>query len=356
VVLVERLRTEALVYNLQVAEHQNFFANGILVHNCLIIDDPIKNPAEAASRVTLESQWSWFVQAAYTRLEGEGAVILVNTRWSEDDLAGRLQRRSHDIGGDTWTVLNLPALAEENDQLGRDVGEALWPEKFNAHALNRIKVVSGTRDFTALYQQRPSPIGGAVFKREWWQRYSSLDLAGVRQIIQTWDTAYKTAQSNDYSVCATWALTDAGAFLLDVWRDRVEFPELVHTAKDLFARWRPVAVVVEAAASGTSLAQTLEREALIPVIAEPVAGDKVLRATAVTPWIESGRVFIPADAPWAADFIEEHAVFPHGAHDDQVDTTSAALKRFFGRAGLFRPEDIDAALEDAPAEDWIFTG
>jgi len=322
----------------------------------LLIDDPLKNAEEAASSTILDAHWNWYTSTAYTRLEGEGAVILITTRWSEADLAGRLLRAQAE-GGDQWHVVHLPALAEENDQLGRAVDEALWPEKYDEGALARIRAVIGPRDFAALYQQRPSPPAGTIFLREWWKRFATFDRSQAQQIIQVWDTAFQAKQTNDYSVCSTWAQTSSGVYILDVFRERVEFPELVRVAKDLYARWNPVAVAIENRASGQSLIQTLRRETDIPVIAAPADTDKVSRATAVTPYVESGRVFLPESAPWVAEWIEEHASFPMGAHDDQVDTSSIALKRLFGDLRAFRPEDIArAASDELERADWLLDG
>lgn len=322
----------------------------------LLIDDPVKDRDEANSASILDRKWDWYTSTAYTRLEGQGAVILIMTRWSDDDLAGRLLKAMQDNGdADQWETVHLPALAESDDILGREIDEALWPEKYSTAELRRIAVNVGSRDFAALYQQRPSPAGGSIFQREWWKRYATFDRSQASQVIQVWDTAFKATQTADYSVCTTWALTPAGAYVLDMFRARVEFPELKRTAVDLHARWQPVAVLIEDKASGQSLIQELNRDTPIPVIPVPVGTDKVTNAHAVTPYIEAGRVFVPESAPWVGDFLEEHASFPNGKHDDIVDCTSMALKRLFAGQTLFRPGDIAAAVQrDLSREEWLF--
>jgi predicted phage terminase large subunit-like protein len=256
-------------------------------------------------------------------------LVSHNTRWSEEDLAGRLIREMGTPSKDQWDVFNLPALAEEGDLLGRGVGEALWPEKFDEDALESIRVNIGTQDFTALYQQRPFRAAGTIFRREWWQRYRGVDLSRAQQIIQVWDTAFKAKESSDYNVCSTWALLPAGAYILDVFRERLEYPELKRKAEDLHARWRPNAVLIEDRASGQSLIQDLERNTRIPVIPVKADTDKPVRASAVSSYVEARRVYLPDDAAWVDEWVEEHAAFPYGAHDDQVDTSSMALKRLF---------------------------
>jgi predicted phage terminase large subunit-like protein len=300
----------------------------------LIIDDPVKNAEEAASKTILDAHWEWYTSTAYTRLEGRGAVIVIMTRWASDDLAGRLLQASDNRTGDQWHRLRLPALAEDDDELGREPGEALWETKYDADALKDIQRAIGSRNFAALYQQRPAPLGGATFKREWFTHtYNAFARNAAVQVVQVWDTAFKTKQQNDYSVCATWALVGNNAYIVDVFRDRVEFPVLKRKAQELYAKWTPNIVLIEDRASGQSLVQELKHETRIPVVAADIDADKVVRASAVTPYFEAGRVLVPVSAPWLDEWVEEHAAFPNGAHDDQVDTTSMALRRIFPAGG-----------------------
>lgn len=303
----------------------------------LIIDDPVKDAEEAKSETMLEKIWEWYGTTAYTRLQKGGAVLIIMTRWAELDLTGRvLEAMSSDPAADQWEVVHLPAYAEEGDQLGREIGEPLWPEMYPREELESRRVTLGSRGFAALYQQRPAPAEGAIFKREWWQRFDleRFDRTSARTIIQVWDTAFEAKTTNDYSVCATWALVGKDAYLLDIARARLEFPELKKRAKDLAAKWRPSVICIEKKSSGHSLAQELDREKDLNIVRLEVDRDKVARANAVTPYIEAGRVYLPDSAPWVEDFIEEHAAFDAGAHDDQVDTTSMALERLLGR---FKP-------------------
>ena len=166
----------------------------------LLLDDPLKDYEEANSETIRRALHDWYSSVAYTRLMPGGAIVLIQTRWHEDDLAGRLLRERT---GDDWDVLNLPAIAEQNDVFRKE-GEALWPEQFPLHQLERIRTAIGSRAWTSLYQQRPAAAEGVVFKRDWWQFYRPPLTQSVNQIVQSWDTAFKKGTENDFSVCTTW--------------------------------------------------------------------------------------------------------------------------------------------------------
>lgn len=312
----------------------------------LIIDDPVKNRAQADSPTYRDRVWDWYQNDAYTRLMPGAAVVVIQTRWHEDDLSGRLLD-AQEHGGDEWTVLSLPARAEDaDDPLGRATGAALWPEWYDEEDLSRIEANVGPRGWDALYQQRPSALEGSVFLREWMggagRSFDDMDQlvrdVGVpRRLIQVVDSAFKEGVGRSYSVVATWADFDGRYLLLDLWRDRVEYPDLIEAIKNAWVKWgnyRPV-VYIEDKASGQSALQTLRRERVllggrpttIPVKAwlPPTHSSKESRADAVTPAFREGEVWLPRAATWLADWIEEHVTFPTGAHDDQVDTTSMAL-------------------------------
>jgi predicted phage terminase large subunit-like protein len=287
----------------------------------LIIDDPIKNPEEAASATMREKIWEWWEGAAMPRLEPDGAVIVVMTRWHKDDLVGRLKKE----GG--WKVLSFPAIAVEADILQRNPGDALWPSRFSLARLEAIRQGISPYYWTALYQQSPMERGGNIFKQEWWHYY------GVApeffRIIQSWDTAFKKGATNDFSVCTTWGENQHGYYLLDLWRGRVEFPELKRTFYALFNRYKPQAVLVEDAASGQSLIQEIRRPSenlpAIPILPIRPETDKVARAYAVTPIIEAGLVHLMDSAPWLIDLYTETGGFPTAEHDDVVDSITQAL-------------------------------
>jgi predicted phage terminase large subunit-like protein len=289
----------------------------------LVLDDPVKNADSVLSQNARDRMWDWWVSVAYTRLQKGGTAIVVGTRWHEDDLIGRLIRQ-RDEGEEDWEVLNLPAIAEPGDPIGRTEGEALWPEMFPPEVLEQIRRTQGPYWWAAMYMGRPTPLEGGVLKREWMNnRYSAPP--AMQRVIQTVDSAAKSGEDNDYSIVATWGTDGIDFYLLDVWRAKVEFPELKRAVCDQFFKHQPSAVYVEDASSGMSLLQEMQRETMIPVIAQQTISNKLGRVHAVSGLFQSGKVKLPRTAPWLAEWIEEHTSFPNGAYDDQVDTTAYAL-------------------------------
>ena len=287
----------------------------------LLIDDPIKNSEEANSPLFRDKQWQWYTTTARTRLQPNGAIIVILTRWHKDDLAGRLlEQAKADPKADQWEVLHLKALTEQPD----GTIKVLWPSRYSLEALEAIRA-NGARDFAALFQGDPVAAEGNIIKREWWKYYR--ETPNFIRVIQSWDTAFKDKTGADYSVCTTWGETATGCYLLNVWRGKVEFPELKRTAVNLYDRDNPSAVLVEDKASGQSLIQELRRDTKLPVIPVKVDTDKTARVNATSPLIEAGKVFLPESAHWLYDYIEELSAFPAGEHDDQVDSTTQALIR-----------------------------
>jgi predicted phage terminase large subunit-like protein len=315
----------------------------------LIVDDPLKDSQEASSETIRQGLHEWFTWVAYPRLAPGGAVILIQTRWHEDDLAGRLLA---DSTGNQWEVLNLPAIAE-SDEYFRRKGEALWPERYDLAALERIRSMVGDRVFASLYQQKPAAAEGAIFKRAWWNTYKPPLETPFVKVIQSWDTAFKTGAEHDYSVCTTWAVSANAYFLLHLWRGKAEFPEQKRMMTSLAEQWNPTEILIEDRASGQSLIQELKSSTLLPVISVKPDSDKQSRALATTPVIESGKVFLPENAPWVQDFLDEMSSFPNGLHDDIVDSVSQALNHLrqpniqftesMGRlmCGIREPEELD---------------
>jgi predicted phage terminase large subunit-like protein len=195
---------------------------------------------------------------------------------------------------------------------------------FPPEVLEQIRRTQGPYWWAAMYMGRPTPLEGGVLKREWMNnRYSVLP--AMQRVIQTVDSAAKAEEHNDYSIVATWGTDGVDFYLLDVWRAKVEFPELKRAVSDQFVKHQPSAVYVEDASSGMSLLQEMQRETMIPVIAQQTISNKLGRVHAVSGLFQSGKVKLPRRAPWLAEWIEEHTSFPNGAYDDQVDTTAYAL-------------------------------
>lgn len=323
----------------------------------LIIDDPIKNAQEANSAVKRESTWDWYRSTAFSRLEPDGAVIILQTRWHEDDLAGRVLRQAREEG-EYWEVLELPAIAEPDreDPLGRQPGDPLWPGRFNAAQLERIRRTVGEYWWNALYQQRPAPLDGSIFKRAHIRRYridgaeAVLEdgdgrqrrflLAGLRKFA-TVDLAASTKTTADFTVVATWALTpDGDLLLLDVVRGRFEGPDQPALVRGAFERWRQSWLAIEAVGYQLTLVQQLAREGL-PVRPLKADRDKVSRALTAAARMEMGKVFFPTSAPWLGDFEAELLAFPNAAHDDQVDTLAYAALEAVSQVDIDDDDDHD---------------
>ena len=302
---------------------------GITGHggNLIIIDDPVKDRADADSATKRDSTWDWYTSTARTRLEPDGAIIVCQTRWHHDDLAGRLIDGQDDEDKEDWLEIKFPAIAvSEDDPLGREIGDPLWPERYDSEALRHTKAEVGIRDWIALYQQDPSDEEGSIFPIAGWKYYNTktADFNSRFRTFQFLDTAYKDGQQNDYSVVATWTRSPDGILYARDWvKDRLQFPALERLAKAQYDKWQPDVVYIEDKASGISLIQNLIA-AGIPIKPYMPNGDKVVRAHAVTPFVESGRMLLPDQHDLLSDFLQEHGRFPAGAHDDMVDTTTMA--------------------------------
>lgn len=308
-----------------------------------IIDDPVKNAEEADSETIREKIWEWYTSTLYTRLTPDGRIIIVMTRWHEDDLVGRLLKKEKEEieagthQGERWTVINFPALAEENDILGRKYGEPLWPEYgFDRIRLEQIKIDVGSRVFNALYQQRPSAAEGQLFKRSWWRYYRVLPKL-AKKIISV-DASFKDNDTSDFVSIQVWGKSGPDVYLVDRIKDRMDFVTTIQTIRNVVAKHPDAhAKYIEDKANGSAIISVLRREigGIIPVNPE---GGKVARAYAVSPYVEAGNVYLPEGVPWVQDFVEECAAFPNGQHDDDVDAMTQALNKLIYHSGTIPKE------------------
>ena len=330
----------------------------------LSIDDPIKSRKEADSATQRQKAWDYYTSALTTRLQpetnGESPIqIVCYTRWHPDDLGSRIMQ-TEDWAEGRWLHIVFPAIIQTESETSRPVSElprsdsryipsskipqvdehlrvykpivesALWPARFPIDELKR-KQRMNPRDFAALYLQNPRIEGGNLIKQNWWRLYNpdNVKTEDFAQIIISIDTAFKKTQTSDYTVAITMGITRNGdIYIIDIIKGRWDFPELKQQSISLNNKWRGRglrALYIEDKASGQSLIQELRRESGISVIAHKVVNDKVSRVHAITPLIESGRVYLPKGAPWFDDFIEETLAFPSGTHDDQVDAMSMGL-------------------------------
>lgn len=289
----------------------------------LIIDDPVKNLADAHSKVQRETLWDTWQSVLKTRMRPGSVVVLVQTRWHEDDLAGRLLQT-----GD-WIEVRFPAIADHDDAIGRKPGEPLLSpmvDETPEQALERwaqVRAEVGTYVWDALYQQRPAPPGGAVFKTDWWGHTPPPET--FDRLVTSWDLTFGS-ETGDYVVGQVWGQKAAHCWLLDQVRGRWPFTEQVRQIEALAQRWPDVtAHLVEKAANGAAALDTLTRKipGMIPVKPN---GSKEIRAQAVAPFVEAGNIHLPDAAWWLDDFHSEVAGFPSSApHDDIVDAMTQAL-------------------------------
>jgi predicted phage terminase large subunit-like protein len=308
-----------------------------------ILDDPIK-PIDAQSQPQRDGVNAWFSNTLMSRLDNKqrGSVILVMQRVHLNDLSGYLIENSAD-----WTVLNLAAVAEEDEQIPigeqrfhhREAGEALHPERDSVAAWERVRKENGTEVFQAQYQQAPVPAGGAMIRRQWLRYYDTAPERTYRtKVIQSWDCAAKEGAQNSWSVCTTWLVVNkSDYYLLDVTRGRYEYPRLRQTALALAERFNPTAIVIEDASTGIALAQDLKKGGRYRVRPVPVDRDKVTRLYVQAAKFEAGRVYFPKSAPYLPDLEAELLTFPQGKFDDQVDSITQAL--------AFKAFGYDATLE-----------
>lgn len=309
----------------------------------IIIDDPHKGAKQADSDTQRDDVWEWWQSTASARLAPGAPVILILTRWHEDDLAGRLIADS-----DRWRVINIPARAEADDVLGRRPGEWLQSARGRtADEWQQIESQAGSRTFNALYQGRPSPLAGAVWQRTWWRRYDTplwSDAGNGRafrcpvldQVILSWDMTFKDTKSSDFVVGQVWGRKGADVFLLDQVRKRMTFTETLSAFQALAKRWPDASMkLVEDKANGSAVIDSLKR--VVPgIVAVNPKDSKLSRANAVAPFIEAGNVFLPSSSVAlfnVDELIEESTAFPNGAHDDQVDAMSQALSRLLLSSG-----------------------
>lgn len=291
----------------------------------IVIDDPVKNRAEAESEAYQEAVWDWYTDDLYTRLEPGGAMILIMTRWHEKDLAGRILA-SED--GPNWTVVRLPAEAEENDPLKRPVGEPLCPARYDGAALASIKTVLGSYSYAALYQQRPGPREGNMFKRAWFEIVPAAPVE-LDPICRYWDKA-ATAGDGDYTAGVKIGWRDGLYYVLDVVRGQWSAGERERNMRqtaELDGQRVQVEVEQEPGSGGKDSAGASVRNlAGFTVHAEPVTGDKVVRAQPFAAQAEAGNVKI-VRGEWNASYLDELSAFPAGGHDDQADASSGAFNK-----------------------------
>ena len=291
----------------------------------IIIDDPVKNRLEADSSTYRERLWEEWENSIMTRTQAGTKIVIIQTRWHEDDLAGRVIANENFV-----EVVNIPVEAEENDILGRNVGDALCPEigKGNKWLQDfKQRYTDGKRAWNALYMGRPTSAEGNVFKREWWQYYEKLP-DNIPLIGISVDATFKDSDTSDFVAIEVWGKLNGDYYLIDLIKRRMDFPETLKAIRYMANKYpNKHSILVEDKANGSAIISMLRHEigGIIPITPKE---SKIGRANAITGIVESGNVYLPRYADFTGEFVEEFASFPNGVNDDLVDACTQFINHF----------------------------
>jgi len=292
----------------------------------LIIDDP-HTEQSLLSDTAFDKAYEWYISGPRQRLQPGGSIVVVMTRWSQNDLTAKLINAQSEPRADQWKLIEFPAILES--------GNPVWPEYWSLEDLLKTRASISPSNWNAQYMQNPTAEEGAIIKRHWWIPWKNKQVPNLQHVIQSYDTAFSAKETADFSAITTWGIftpTEGygqAIILLDAMKDRLEFPELKRVALEQFKYWEPETVIVEAKASGQPLIQEMRRMGIPVIDFQPARGrDKHTRVNSVAPLFAAGVVFFPEGEHFALEVIEECACFPFGENDDLVDSMTQALMRY----------------------------
>ena len=331
--------------DLEIAEHKGtIISRGIMSGitgmsaDLIVIDDPIKNRQEAESETYRQRLYDEFLSSIYTRLSANGIIVVIQTRWSVDDLIGRIMKELPSQA----VYYNIPLEAEEDDILGRKVGSPLYPEIGKGEEwLKTTKQVyiskEGQRAWFSLFQGKPVLQDGNLIKREYFKFYSILP-EKFDEVIQSWDMTFKDSNGSDYVVGQVWGRKGANKYLIDMVRERMDFVGSLNAVLEMSAKYPQAYIkLIEDKANGSAIISVLSQkvEGIMPITPKE---SKLARLQSVLPMLEAGNVYLPNNAIWCEEFINECLQFPNGKHDDMVDSMSQALIKMLNAYVI--PEEV----------------
>lgn len=288
-----------------------------------IIDDPIKDSVQAQSKIYRTRLWEWYNEVFLTRLHNSSKIILCQTRWHEDDLAGRLLNEE----GDSWKVVSFPGIKEDDEDPNdkREIGESLWEEKHSQKTYLEMKKRK-TRTFASLIQQRPAPEEGVIFKRDWFKYYMATP--SFEKVIMSIDASFKGKEDSDYVSITVWGKFDSLMYLIGSVRGKWDFVNTIKMIRAVLNRFQKIGpILIEDKANGPAIISTLKNKVpgIIPITPTE---SKEARAYAITHYFEAGNILFPdsGNAPWISDIENELTMFPNAKHDDIVDSITQCLR------------------------------
>lgn len=323
--------------DMEVADHDgSIITRGIMSGitgnsgDLIIIDDPIKNRQEADSSTYRERLWEEWQNSIKSRTQSGTKIIIIQTRWHEDDLSGRVIREESNV-----EVVNIPVEAEADDILGRQIGDALCPEirkdnkwlQMFKHSYLTDPNGGGVRAWNALYLGRPTSAEGNMFKREWWKYYSKLP-DNIQFLGISVDATFKDNDTSDFVAIEVWGKLNGDYYLIDLIKRRMDFPETLRAIRHMADKYpNKHSILVEDKANGSAIISMLKHEigGIIPITPKE---SKIARASAISGIVEGGNVYLPEYADYVGEFVEEFASFPNGAHDDMVDACTQFINHF----------------------------
>lgn len=318
--------------DMEIADHDGgIITRGIMAGitgnagDLIIIDDPVKNRLEADSSTYRERLWEEWENSIMTRTQAGTKIVIIQTRWHEDDLAGRV------IASENFVeVVNIPVEAEENDILGRNIGDALCPEigKDNKWLQEfKQRYADGKRAWNALYMGRPTSAEGNIFKREWWKYYNKLP-EHIQLVGISVDATFKDSDTSDFVAIEVWGKLNNDYYLIDLIKKRMDFPETLRAIRYMADKYpNKHSILIEDKANGSAIISMLRHE-IGGIIAITPTESKIARANAITGIVEAGNVYLPEYADFTGEFVEEFASFPNGVHDDLVDACTQFINKF----------------------------